>query len=267
MPKQSARETVQGTQSIDRALSLLTAFSAERPRQRISDLVSTTGLGQSTVSRMVAAMTSMGFIRHDPLSGLYSLGPEVVDLAGIVLNDHPVHAAARQIAQNLAASLGLGVNVAERSGQHLFYLCNFEGKDAPRNSTLIGRGGPLHATALGKALLIDSDRASLESLLGATFDRYTARTITTVDALHQEMAAVADRGYAIENEELALRRACLAAPIRGRGGDVVAAVSVSGPLSAMNLAEREDFLAMVLIEQADQISTALGYVARAATTA
>ncbi|MDF2561871.1 MAG: transcriptional regulator, IclR family [Microbacterium sp.] len=260
----TADRSVPGTQSIDRALSLLSAFSPERPRQRVADLVAATGLGQSTVSRMVSAMTALGFLRHHPQTGMYSLGAEVVNLAGIMLNDHPVHSAARQVAQSLAARLGTGVNVAERADAHLSYLCNFEGADAPRNSTLIGRGGPLHATAMGKALLIGKSQAEITAILGSEFDRYTVHTITDVDALADEVALVAERGYATENEELALRRACIAAPIRDRSGEVVAAVSISGPLSVLRMNEREEELAMILIEQADLISTALGYVARVA---
>ncbi|TDE94233.1 IclR family transcriptional regulator [Occultella glacieicola] len=264
MAKASEREPMQGAQSIDRALSLLSAFTPQHPQQRIADLVAGSGLGQSTVSRMVGAMLSLGFLSHDPRSGLYSLGPEVVNLASVVLNQNPVHHQARQVAQELSAELGLGVNVAERAGDRLFYLCNFEGKQAPRASTLIGRGGPLHATALGKSLLLDHDRAGVEGLLGGEYPRYTSSTITSLADLLTELDTVRGRGYSVENEELALRRACLAAPIRDRSGAVVAAMSVSGPLSAMNLAEDEDRLAMLLIEQADRISVGLGFTALSA---
>lgn len=261
MAKATTRESVQGAQSIDRALSILTTFTAQQPGQRIADLVAGTGLGQSTVSRMVGALLGLGFLSHDPRSGLYSLGPQVVNLAAVALNQNPVHHQARQIAQDLAAELRLGVNLAERVDDRLFYLANFEGKDAPRNSTLIGVGGPLHATALGKALLIDEKPEQIETALGTEFDRYTSRTITTLSALTAELELVRERGYAVENEELALRRACVAAPIRDRSGAVVAAMSISGPLSAIALQAREHELAMTLIERVDQISVGLGFTA------
>ncbi len=259
MTKGSEREPTQGAQSIDRALSLLTAFTSQHPQQRIADLVAGSGLGQSTVSRMVGAMASLGFLRHDVRSGLYSLGPRLVDLAAVVLNDDPVHHQSRQVAQELAAELGLGVNVARRIGGRLFYLCNFEGKGAPRSSTLVGSGGPLHATALGKSLLLDESPAAIEEELGREFERYTASTITTIDELMVELETAREQGFAVENEELALRRACLAAPIRDRSGGVVAAISVSGPLSAMRLDDNRENLAMLLIEQADRISVGLGF--------
>lgn len=250
---------MQGAQSIDRALSLLSAFTPQNPERRIADLVTETSLGQSTVSRMVSAMTHLGYLRHDQRSGLYSLGPQLVSLAAVTLNQNPVHQHARQLAQELAADLGLGVNVAERQGDRLFYLCNFEGKQQPRSSTLIGRGGPLHATGLGKALIHQMSDGEIADIIGTSYDRYTATTLTTLPELRRELDRVAECGYAAEHEELALRRACVAAPIRDRTGGVVAAISASGPLSAIDLAKHEGELGARLVEEADRISVNLGY--------
>lgn len=264
MARAEGRETGTGTQSVERALSLLSAFTETHPQRRISELVEATGLGQSTVSRLVGTLVVLGFLAHDERSGLYGIGPRVITLAGIGLNEMPVHQQSRQVAQNLAAELGLGVNVAERRGAQLFYLCHFEGRAAGRSSTLVGRTGPVHATAMGKALVSELPPAEREQLIGRTFPQYTPRTITEFAALEATLREVRARGYATEIEELAFGRACLAAPIRDRSGRIVAALSVSGPLSTMDLPTRQDTLAMQVIEQADQISSGLGYHASAA---
>lgn len=259
----SEREVVQGAQSIDRALTLLSAFTAGQPRQRIVDLASNTGLGQSTVSRMVAAMVAAGYLEPDSNTGTYGLGASVLDLASARLNSDPIHAAARQVAQSLAIQTGLGANVAERHGDRLLYLCNFEGQDAPRSATLLGSGGPLHATGMGKALLLGADDSEIEALVGPEPVRYTSHTVVDLGALREELELSRERGYTIENQELALRRACIAAPIHDRSGAIVAAMSISGPLSVIRIDEREQELAVAIIEAADQVSSALGYTARA----
>ncbi|RRD04693.1 IclR family transcriptional regulator [Arachnia propionica] len=263
MPKPAERERMQGAQSIDRALTLLSAFTAKDPQRRIADLVAETGLGQSTVSRMANALVQLGYLAHDARSGAYGLGPQVVTLAAVALNQNPLHLHARQIAQELAAETGLGVNVAQAHGSRLFYLCNFEGRDQPRDSTLIGRGGPLHATALGKVLLHEKDREELADLLGTRLERFTAATITTLDDLVVELGRIAEQGYATEREELALRRACIAVPVRDRSGTVAGAISISGPVSAMRLGEREQELSSLLIERADRICVRMGYLTHA----
>lgn len=251
-------------QSVERALSVLRAFTAGRAELRVSDVAKVTGLGLSTASRLLGTLEAAGFVDRDPVSGLYRLGLDVVSLGGAVLNSHPVHREARQTAQNLAAALGLGANVAVRRGDRLFYLLNFEGRQAPRAFVLAGQRNPLHATGLGKSLLLGLDPAERRALLPA--DRlagYTPKTITTHERLDEEIAGVRARGYATEVEELALGRACVAAPIRGAAGEVVGALSVSGPLSAIDLEHRTAELGRLVIEAADQISVALGYLSPA----
>ena len=144
---------VGSNQSVERALTVLRVFTAGRSELRVSDVAKLADLGLSTASRLLATLEAAGFVDRDPVSGLYRLGLDTVSLGGAVLNSHPVHREARQIAQNLAADLGLGVNVAVRRDASLFYLLNFEGRQAPRAFVLAGQRNPLHATGLGKSLL------------------------------------------------------------------------------------------------------------------
>lgn len=255
--------TASGTQSVERALSLLSYFTDEQPERRIAELVELSGLGQSTVSRLVAALESLGYLVRDERSGLHRIGPKVVELAGVALNQSAVHRAGRQVAQNLAHELGLGANVAERHGDRMFYLCHFEGPLAPRTFTLTGRSAPLHATAMGKALLSGLAEDEVRDVMGPDYPAYTRKTLTGLAGLLDALAETRARGYATEVEELAFGRACLAAPVRDRSGAVVAALSVSGSLSAMDLAARQDTLAARTVEYADQISTGLGFLAHA----
>jgi DNA-binding IclR family transcriptional regulator len=248
-------------QSVERALTVLRVFTTGRAELRVSDVAKLADLGLSTASRLLATLEAAGFVDRDPVSGLYRLGLDMVSLGGAVLNSHPVHREARQTAQNLAAELGLGVNVAVRRDASLFYLLNFEGRQAPRAFVLAGQRNPLHATGLGKSLLTGLSATERRALLPD--DRlvsYTPHTVTTHAQLDAEVEKTIARGYGSELEELALGRACVAAPIRDGSGNVVAALSVSGPLSAIDLQRREVELSRVVIEAADSVSIGLGYV-------
>lgn len=250
-----------GNQSVERALSVLRTFISGRAEMRMSDVAKATGLSASTTSRMLATLEAAGFVEREPVSGLYRLGLDVVSLAAGVLNSHPVHRAARQIAQNLAAQLGLGANVAVRRGDRLFYLLNFEGRQAPRSFVLTGQTNPLHATGLGKALLSGMTSAQRCAVIAdATLVSFTPHTITEREALNAEIDRAIGRGYFTEIEELALGRACVAAAIRDASGEVIAGLSVSGALSVIDLPRREQDLARAVIEAADQVSVGLGYV-------
>ena len=251
-----------GNQSVERAITVLSAFGDGRSL-RVSEVAQRAGLGQSTTSRLLATLEALEFVDRDPVSTLYRIGPAVVPLAGVALNQHPVHRAARQPAQELAASLGLGVNVSVRRGDSLSYLCNFEGRSAPRSFVLIGQRNPLHATGMGKCLLVALSAEQRRVLL-PDLHQFTPTTVASHEDLDQVIADVGRKGYAIEREELALGRACVAAPILNDSGEVVAALSISGPLSAIDLDTREHELSRVAIEVADSISISLGYMGPAA---
>jgi len=232
--------TDQGTnQSVEKAASVLGAFLDGRAL-RVSDVAKHAGLGQSTASRLLATLESLQFVERDAVSTLYRLGPALLTLAGVAINQHPVHREARQ-------------------GSSLFYLCNFEGRLAPKSFTLMGQRNPLHATGIGKCLLLALDPAQRRELI-PDLHGYTPRTICDHDDLDAALAEVAHRGYATEVEELALGRSCVAAPILDQSGRIVAALSISGPLSALGLADGDPELASTVIEVADSISVGLGYL-------
>lgn len=247
-------------QSVERAVGLLRALTGTRGDQRASDLASSTGLGLSTATRLLATLESLDLIERDEIAGTYRFGPSALAIGGAAANQSAIYTEARMIVQNLAARMGLGVNVARRHGALLQYLLNAEGPLAPKSFSLMGQTNPLHATGLGKCLLLGLTLEQRRAVLpDQSLVAFTGRTLTTHAQLEKELSAVLAHGYSVEEEELALGRACVAAPIRDRTGAVVAAVSISGPLSAIDLATRRPALAQTVIEAADSISIALGY--------
>lgn len=261
-----AAESGAGTQAVERAMSLLTCFTDEHSELRVSELCARTGLGQSTVSRMMSTLDRLGFVVPDARTGLYRLGPAAVTLGSVALNSSPLFRAARPVAQSLAHATGLGVNLAEFRDDRLFYLCNFEGPRSPKSFTMAGRAAPLHATGMGKAILAAQPAEYLYAYFAAGLAHaYTPHTLTTPAAMEPALAEIRTRGYATEVEELAFGRACVAAPIRTRGGAVTAALSLSGPLSDLDLPTRQQDLALTVIEAADELSVTLGYTIPLAT--
>jgi DNA-binding IclR family transcriptional regulator len=254
------KEVNAGTQALERAISLLDCFSEDNRELRVLELCALTQLNQSTVSRMMSALDRTGYVVQDPRTGLYRLGPAAVSLGTVALNSSPIYGVSRQIAQNLAHRTGLGVNVAELRDSELRYLGNFEGPRAPKSFSMAGRTGPLHATGMGKALLATMDAEALKAYFAQDLPRFTPRTIVVRKDMDQALEEIRNRGYATEIEELAFGRACIAAAIRDRSGAGVAALSVSGPLSAFDEpgSSFED-LARQVVETADEISIALGF--------
>jgi DNA-binding IclR family transcriptional regulator len=206
-------------------------------------------------------MESLGFVERDPKTGLYQLGLEMVTLAGVALNQIELRSEAMVELSSVAAELGLGANLAILRNDGLFYLASVEGPKAPKRYTMIGKRGPLHCTGMGKVLLAHLSETERNAILRRiAYPQFTPHTAGTAEALEPMLSSVLTRGYAVEREELAFGRACVAAPIRNATGAVVAATSISGPLRVMDLDHREADLASRVIELGDQISYKLGYI-------
>lgn len=249
------------TQSVMRALSILNCFSDATPELRMTDISQQLELTPSLVSRLLATLEHEGFVEQDQSTGMYRLGRAVLTLAGVALNHNRLRMEALSEMQDASRELGLGVNLSVMDDDTMFYLAHIDPPEVPRPYTLIGRRNPLHATAMGKVLLAfqpEKEREEIVQRLRLT--PYTVRTHKDSAALLDELQQIRERGWAIENEELALGRACIAGPVRESSGDVIGAVSISGPLSQLKLSERKDELTNKIIELCDRISMRLGYI-------
>jgi DNA-binding IclR family transcriptional regulator len=249
------------TQSVTRALKILRCFTDEAPLQRVSDISTQLKLTPSLVSRLLATLENEGFVERDKETGFYQLGKSILTLAGVALNHNRLRMEALSEMQRVVNTLGLGVNLAVLDGDTIFYVAHIDGPQAPRAYTLIGRRNPLHATGIGKILLAHlADDTRAHYLEHLPLPAYTVRTITEPEVLNEELNKVRTQGWALEMEELALGRACIAGPIRNQKGTVIAALSISGPLTTLSWEERREELINNIIEVTDLISMRLGYI-------
>lgn len=246
-------------QSIARAATILDVVaSSSAASMRASEIAEAAGFGISTTTRLLATLQELGYVGKITERD-YVLGTKLLQLATQELNHDPVFREGRMMCQSLAQSTRLSANLGIRQGASCVYLCHFEGDLSPKNQSMTGASIPLHASGLGKCLLLDTTPEERVELLGPDLTVYTAHTISTHAALTDELQEVTARGFAVEDQEFALGRFCLATPIRDHSGSVCAAVSVSGRRSMLKTLDRDD-LTEQLIEVADRISVNLGHL-------
>ncbi|WP_266081786.1 IclR family transcriptional regulator [Haladaptatus caseinilyticus] len=123
------------------------------------------------------------------------------------------------------------------------YIYNTQGDDAIPLDTRPGKHVPLHATALGKAILAYLPESKTESI----FDRrelsaQTVKTITDPVELRAELEMIREQGYAVDDEERVRGVRCIAVAIKNENGQVIGAISVSGPASRLDDDLRERLL-------------------------
>ena len=246
-------------QSIGRAAAVLDALAAGNGSSlRASEIAEAADLGLSTTTRLLGTLMELGYVAKTSDRD-FVLGPRLLAPAAAELNHNTVFRESRMLCQELARITRLSANVAVREGVRCLYLCHFEGDLAPKNQSMVGATIPLHASGLGKCLLLGTTQAQRVELLGAQLRRFTRFTVTDHEELTRVLGEVADAGLAVEEQELALGRVCLAAPIRDRSGQVCAAISVSGRVSLLKELDRGE-IEEQLFEVADRISVNLGHL-------
>jgi IclR family transcriptional regulator, acetate operon repressor len=247
--------------SIEKAIDVLFCFDLQRPQLRLVDISQRLGLHKSTAHRLLSLLKKKGLVVVDPTTQLYSLGPALVDLAWIVLRQQDLRNVCRPYLEQLRQATNETVSLNIRMGNTRVCIEELQSDQEIKYSQAHGLTAPLHVGAPGKALLAFLPDAELDHVLATlTFTPLTPETITDQDALRVELAKTRARGYAVSVGERSPWAAAVAAPIRDRSGQTVAAVSVLGPSQRLTSRVLKE-LGIQVIKVAKEISAALGYSA------
>jgi DNA-binding IclR family transcriptional regulator len=248
-----------GVQSVDRAISILEILS-QRREAGVSEIALEIAVHKSTAFRLLGALESRGLVEQAEERGKYRLSFGIVRLAGGVAARMDLTQQGRPVCRRLAEEIGETVNLAVLRSHYAVNLDQVRGPSAVTTQNWVGQLTPLHATSSGKILLAYlDDRYRTQLLDAAGFEKYTPDTITSPAVLEEQLDEARRRGYAVTVEEFEIGLNAVAAPIRSYEGEVVAAVSASGPAYRFG-EERLHQLAPALIAGAEDISHRLGYV-------
>jgi DNA-binding IclR family transcriptional regulator len=261
-----ARRTESGgsasqNQSVDRALGLLELL-AHLGEAGVTELAKELNVHKSTAFRLVVALENRQLVEQVTERGKYRLGFGIVRLAGAVAAHLDLPRESRPVCERLAAEVGETVNVAVLDAGAAINIIQAHGSAAVTARNWVGARTALHASSSGKVLLAWASEEELAAVLANKLQRYTKHTITSEAALRAELKRARARGWASTSEELETGLNSLAAPIRGGGGYVVAAVSIAGPSYRLTV-DSFNTVAGKLVPGAQQISSRIGYFAQA----
>jgi DNA-binding IclR family transcriptional regulator len=231
-----------GTQSIDRAAQLLVAVADSVQPIGVGELAEATELPKSTVSRLVAALERHALVQRDGARGPLRPGPVMLRLAQRGIGDRDLVELAADSLRRLADASQETINLAVPTPLGVEHLSQVDSRHFIGSTNWLGRRVPHTTTAVGKVFLA----------YGAV------RRTRDHAAMAAELDAVRARGYATAVGELEPGLAAMAAPVRAGGGDVLAALSISGPDGRLTPARMAD-LAPLLLREAATVSARLGY--------
>jgi DNA-binding IclR family transcriptional regulator len=253
----SADGVVSQVQSVDRALSIL-EYLAEYGTAGVTEIAKWLGVHKSTAFRLVVALEQRQLVEQVEERGKYRLGFGLIRLAGATSAQLDLTKEGRPVCVRLAGAFGETVNIAVLDSASATNITQEHGSTMVTTRNWVGKRTPLHATSSGKVLLAWTEGDVLRELLAEGVPVFTDRTVTEPGRLRAELEQVRVRGWASCSEELEVGLNSVAAPIHGAGGEVVAAVSVSGPTYRFGT---EDFEAAAakLCAGAAEISARMGF--------
>lgn len=218
---------------VGRVVALLTAFAPGDNALGAAELARRTGLPKSSVHRLSRQLVEHGLL--EPADTEVRLGLRLFEIGQLATRQRGLVEAARPHLVDLRAATGNTVHLAVLEGNEVVYLDVLPGPDAPRLPSRTGGRFPAHATAVGKAILANSEPPTADMVIHSGLMRVSERTITAPGVLRKQLATIRAEGIAHEREESGAGVVCAASPLLGPDGLAVAAISIAGWSNRMNV--------------------------------
>lgn len=211
---------------LGKTMRILHAFTAEDHGLGFAELQRRTGLPKATLHRQAADLVSAGLLER--VNGQYQLGSHLFELGMLASLERTLLDVAMPFLEDLYERTHEVVHLARRENAEVVYIAKVAGHRGVRAPSRVGGRMPVHATALGKALLAYAPEAERVAVLSGHMERRTPHTVTAPGRLRQQLDGVLSAGVAYENEEGQLGLVCVAAPILDADDQPIAAISISG---------------------------------------
>ena len=258
MPNSDDQIPRRGTiQSVDRAARILKVLASGPRRLGVSEIADRLGLTRPTVHGLLQTLLAHGFVEQDRDSDKYQLGAGLLQLGNSYLDLNELRARSLVQAERLAARADAAVRVGVMHGASVVIVHHVFRPDATLQILEVGAELPLHASALGKAMLAYVPAAAVDDLLAEPLPRLTSRTLTPA-ALRDELARVREQGHAGEQDEAILGESSIAAPIFDHSGRAVGAIGIVGDTDRIMARGAVKPLATAVCDAARGVSRELG---------
>lgn len=214
--------------AVERALDILLCFTQKR-KLGLTEISSQIGLHKSTVHRLLTTLEEKGFVTRDDATEKYSLGLKIWELSQHLSQEDDPAVLLKPQMEMLRDQLGETVSLYVRDGMERLRIGAVQSDQAIRRVAPVGARLPLYVGASSKVLVAYAEEAFQKKVLlssdwPATLDR---------DEFVRQLSQIRKQGFATSYEERELGAASVSAPIFDRDGRIVAALSISGPVSRL----------------------------------
>ncbi|HSM25412.1 MAG TPA: IclR family transcriptional regulator [Anaerolineaceae bacterium] len=247
-------------QTIDRVIQIMDCFSIDQNELGVREVARLTGLSSSVCGRLMMALRDQGLLLQNPESRAYSVGPKSLRWAEVYTTNLDIRNVSLPVIHELLLETKETISLYILEGDERLCVERMESAQNVRIVARIGRRLPLYAGSAGKLLLAFLPETRQEEILAtAQLVPFTNKTITDIDKLKAELIRIRKQGYAFSDGEWVEDAAGIASPIFDMKGDILAALTISGP-SFRFTPEKISFHREKVLLSSERISIDLGYI-------
>lgn len=244
--------------SVERTIEILRVFTAQNTELSLAQICMEVPLPKTTIYRILSTLVEGHLVFQDYQTGKYRLGYEMIRFGAIAQEGNPLNKVAREEMERVSMLTRQTSNLYVREGRERICIAQVTGPQYVQRYSYLGARYPLYCGA-GKLLLAYSGEAFQKRYFEeCTLEPFTANTITDKEKLKEDLAAIRSQGYSASRGERDSASAMVAVPLRDYSGEVIAAMTVSGPISFFTDRHIEEYRKQ-LLQAAELLSEKLGY--------
>ncbi|MFN3892559.1 MAG: IclR family transcriptional regulator [Beijerinckiaceae bacterium] len=209
-------------------LDVLALFSRGRPALTAPEVCSALGLPRATVFRLLVTLERAGYVLRGPDERTFRLGPGLLNRGFTYLASLDLPEIGQPALQRLRDRTGLSAHLAVRDGREVVYIGRVAALTTVASNVQIGTRFPVHATIMGRMLLLDHSDEELRALFPERqLPKVTSQTPSTLAELKEVLSADRERGYGVSQSFFERGVSAVGAPVRDGTNKVIAAVNVT----------------------------------------
>ncbi len=244
-------------QSFARGLEVIRSFSAAAPQQTLSEVAAASGLTRAGARRILLTLQTLGYVESD--GRLFRLTPRILDLGFAYLSSMPIWDLAEPTMEALVDQLHESCSAAVLDGRDIVYVLRVHTHKIMSTNLGVGSRLPAFWTSMGRMLLAGQSDDQVQALLDRLPRRaLTPHTLTSDKDLLAAVRQARTQGWCLINQELEEGLISIAAPLRNRAGETVAALNISGQANRTSAEMMQTQLLPPLLKAAETVSRLLG---------
>lgn len=250
---QHSPERVEFNRAAGRGLDILTAFTAGDQFLGNAEIAHRTGIPRSTVSRITATLTNLGYLNYAEQIGKYEIGPRVLALSYSLMSKLRVHTTARPLMDQLAKESNAIVGLSMLDGLNVVFVESALGERPHSQNPQVGYRVPVAFTAMGWACMSVMSITDRVETLRRLEERHADRAAEIRRNVEQAIADIWQRGFCISLGALEPGSNAVGVPYLHPDGRHILAFNMTAPKSVLTRKSIESKWGPRLVKLVEQL--------------